>query len=113
MAKTIANLTNEEMMIITDYVELFGITEEEALSQAISEGSISDSVGGNFKYKPDGFNELKFYKVDPKSAMYKLNKELKKNKKTVILVTTEILKIQISWFKEELILKTPCLSINY
>ena len=81
MAKTIANLTNEEMMIITDYVELFGITEEEALSQAISEGSISDSVGGNFKYKPEGFNELKFYKVDPKSAMYKLNKELKKNKK--------------------------------
>lgn len=81
MAKTIANLTNEEMMIITDYVELFGITEEEALSQAISEGSISDSVGGNFKYKPEGFNELKFYKVDPKSAMYKLNKELKKAKK--------------------------------
>ena len=81
MAKTIANLTNDEMMIITDYVELFGITEEEALSQAISEGSISDSVGGTFKYKPEGFNELKFYKVDPKSAMYKLNKELKKNKK--------------------------------
>ena len=81
MAKTIANLTNEEMIIVTDYVELFGITEEEALSQAISEGSISDSVGGNFKYKPEGFNELKFYKVDPKSAMYKLNKELKKTKK--------------------------------
>lgn len=80
MAKTIANLTNEEMMIITDYVELFGITEEEALSQAISEGSISDSVGGNFKYKPEGFNELKFYKVDPKSAMYKLNKALKGSK---------------------------------
>ena len=81
MAKTIANLTNEEMIIVTDYVELFGITEEEALSQAISEGSISDSVGGNFKYKPEGFNELKFYKVDAKSAMYKLNKELKKAKK--------------------------------
>ena len=81
MAKTIANLTNEEMMIITDYVELFGITEEEALSQAISEGSISDSVGGNFKYKPEGFHELKFYKVDAKSTLYKLNKELKKAKK--------------------------------
>ena len=84
MAKTIANLTNEEMMIITDYVELFGITEEEALSQAISEGSISDSVGGNFKYKPDGFNELRLYKVDPRRVEYKINKELKKNKKEEI-----------------------------
>ena len=84
MAKTIANLTNEEMMIITDYVELFGITEEEALSQAISEGSISDSVGGNFKYKPEGFNELRLYKVDPRRVEYKINKELKKNKKEEI-----------------------------
>ena len=81
MAKTLANLTNEEMMIITDYVELFGITEDEALAQAISEGSISDYTGGNFKYKPEGFHELKFYKVDAKSTLYKLNKELKKAKK--------------------------------
>lgn len=81
MAKTLANLTDAEFAIVNEYVEMFGISENEALAQALSEGSISDNDGGNFKYKPEGFHELKLYRLDTKSTLFKLNKALKTAKK--------------------------------
>lgn len=81
MAKTLENLTNEELDIIQEYVDLFGISEEEALAQALSEGSIVEQTGGSISFAPEGFKELKYYVVNNKSHLYKINKELKKAKK--------------------------------
>lgn len=80
MAKrTLAELTDAEIEIVNEYVELFELTEDEALAQALSEGSIQAS-SSNFVYAPEGFAELKYYVVNPKSTLYKLNKALKKDK---------------------------------
>ena len=78
--KTLENLTQSELEIVQEFVDAFGITPEEALQASIAEGAISES-GGTHKFAPDGFKELKFYVVNNKSHYYKINRQLKKDKK--------------------------------
>ena len=99
MAKKLTDLNEAEYSVILEYVELYGITEEEALKTALTEGSITEHSASNFKYKPEGFLELKYYDGNNKSVFFKLNKELKKAKKTELFETdnfylgTEVVKL--------------------
>ena len=80
MAKTLETLTQNELEIIQEFMDAFGISAEEAFAAALAEGAISES-GSSLKFAPEGFKELKFYVVNNKSHYYKINKQLKKEKK--------------------------------
>lgn len=80
MAKTIETLTQNELEIIQEFMDAFGITQDEALAAALAEGAISES-GSSLRFAPEGFKELKFYVVNNKSHYFKINKQLKKDKK--------------------------------
>lgn len=81
MAKTLETLNENELALIAEYCEVGGFTPEEALIIAISEGAITENDGSSVGYKPQGFEELKYYIVNPKSNYYKVNKALKAAKK--------------------------------
>lgn len=80
MAKTVETLTQNELEIIQEFMDAFGITAEEALASALAEGAISEQ-GDSLRFAPEGFKELKYYVVNNKSHYYKINKQLKKEKK--------------------------------
>ena len=77
MAKTVETLTQNELEIIQEFMDAFGITAEEALASALAEGAISEQ-GESLRFAPEGFKELKYYVVNNKSHYYKINKALKK-----------------------------------
>lgn len=80
MKKTVDNLTENELEIVQEFMDAFGLTMEEALQASIAEGAITEGEGG-LRFAPEGFEELKFYVVNNKSHYYKINKQLKKDKK--------------------------------
>ena len=81
MAKTLANLNNVELAVIGEISEDFGITLEEALELALSDGTITEGAGGNYPYKPQGYSEIKYYVTNPKANLTKANKIYKKETK--------------------------------
>lgn len=86
MTKTLGNLTDKELELITEISEDFGIELSEALEIALADGTISESNGGNYPYRMEGYSEIKFFKVDPKSNLYKFNKEYKKATKKDLFI---------------------------
>lgn len=78
---TLADLNNEQLDIVHEIVELFDISEEEALEQCLADGSIS-LTRASTSYLPEGYKELKLYTLNNKSNLFKANKAYKaKNKK--------------------------------
>lgn len=86
MAKTLGNLTDKELELVTEVSEDFGIELNEALEICIADGTISENSGGNYPYRMEGYSEIKFFKVDPKSNLYKFNKDYKKANKKDLFV---------------------------
>jgi hypothetical protein len=80
MAKNLENLTQNELEIVQEFMDAFGLEQQEALETAIAEGAISEA-GASMKFAPDNFHELKYYIVNNKSHYYKINKQCKKEKK--------------------------------
>ena len=80
MKKTIDNLTQNELEIVQEFMDAFGLTEEEALQASIAEGAITEG-GDSVRFAPEGFEQIKFYSGNNKSHEFKVNKQLKKEKK--------------------------------
>lgn len=82
MAKiTLQDLTNEQRDIVLEIADMFEISEEEALEQALADGSVSVGGGSGVPYLPDGYKELKMYTLNNKSTLFKANKAYKKDNK--------------------------------
>jgi hypothetical protein len=82
MAKIkLEELNNEQFDIVQEIAEMFEISEEEALEQALADGSIELSTGGGVSYLPEGYKELKYYVLNNKSNLFKANKAYKKENK--------------------------------
>ncbi len=79
MARLIETLSNEELELVTDYQELYGLdTLEEALDIAIAEGSIDNGEGGGRAFLPEDFRPMRLFTGHQKAKETKVNKALKK-----------------------------------
>lgn len=79
MKKTIDNLTQNELEIVQEFMDAFGLTEEEALQASIAEGAITEG-GEGLRFAPEGFEQIKFYSGNTKSHEFRFNKQYRKDK---------------------------------